>query len=207
MDQVPRVELWMDPACPYSWTAFRWLEEVELGRPIDLRLRLLTLYLVNLGRADLDDDYRQIVQTRRGPARVAMAALQHSGQAGLRAFYEGFGRRTWPEFRWATPEELHEYAREALVEAGLPSALADVMDTDALDDVLRDSHEAGVSALGGLVGTPTTRLDGLAFFGPVLNAIPRGRAAEKVFEGLRLLGRHPQFHELKRPRTAPPVFV
>lgn len=207
MGEAPRVDLWLDPACPYSWTAFRWLEEVQTQRPLDLRLHLMTLYLVNAGRSDLDEDYRQIVLTRRGPARVAMAALHHGGQRGLAAFYEGFGRRNWPKFHWATPEQLHGYAREALAEAGLPAELEDVMDTEECDEALRVSHEAGVATLGGLVGTPTTHIGGTAFFGPVLNAIPRGVAACEIFEGARQLAAHPDFYELKRPRTSPPVFT
>jgi hypothetical protein len=187
--------------------AFRWLQEVQTQRPLALRLHLMTLYLVNAGRADLDEDHWQIVLTPRGPARVAMAALHHSGQVGLRAFYEGFGRRNWPQFHWARPEQLHGYAREALAEAGLPRELEDVMDTEECDEALRVSHQAGVQALGGLVGTPTTHVQGRAFFGPVLNAIPYGAAASEIFEGARLLAAHPDFYELKRPRTSPPVFT
>lgn len=207
MDEALRVDLWLDPACPYSWTAFRWLEEVQAQRPLDLRLHLMTLYLVNAGRSDLDDDYWQIVLTRRGPARVAMAALLHGGQPGLRAFYDGFGRRNWTQFHWATPEQLRGYAREALAEAGLPPELENGMDTEEYDEELRASHEAGVENLGGLVGMPTTHVDGSAFFGPVLNAIPHGAAACEIFEAARLLAAQPDFFELKRPRTSPPVFA
>src|SRR5512133_3547321 len=41
------VDFWFDPVCPYSWTASRWLREVEQRRPLRVRYHIMSLYLLN----------------------------------------------------------------------------------------------------------------------------------------------------------------
>ncbi len=203
---VTVVDLWFDPVCPYSWTASCWLREVERRRPLDVRHHVMSLFLLNEHRTDITPAYRRTVEASRGPARVATAVGTRWGASALGAFYAAFGELVFDTWRRPSAAEYHVAAQHALAQVGLPCDLADAMDSDEHDEILRLSHLAGTAPVGGDVGTPITHLDGTAFFGPVLNAIPRGEDAVRVFDGARLLAGFPEFSELKRTRTRPPVF-
>ena len=81
------------------------------------------------------------------------------------------------------------------------------MDSDEHDEVLRMTHEAGVALVGSEVGTPITRIDGAAFYGPVLNAIPRGDDAVRVFDGAGCSPATPSSSSSSAPECAHPVFT
>lgn len=201
------VDFWFDPVCPYSWTASRWLHEVAGQIPLDLRFHVMSLYLLNEHRTDVAPGYRANVEATRGPSRVMAAAGARCGEEALPSLYSAFGAELFDRWRYHTPMELRHAIEIALVLTGLPADLALAFDDPDADVELRRSHDAGVTPVGGDAGTPTTHIDGVAFFGPVLNAIPRGDDAAKVFDGARLLAGYPEFFELKRTRQRPPVFT
>jgi 2-hydroxychromene-2-carboxylate isomerase len=202
------VDFWFDPVCPYSWTASRWLHEVGRGRQLTVRHHVLSLYLLNRDRTDVAPEYRRNVEASRGPAKVATAVLTRCGMEALADFYTAFGNRVFDVWRRPTSAEYHEVVGAALAEVGLPGDLEDAMESEEYDEAMQASHDSGVDLVGrGDVGTPITSIEGVGFFGPVLNAIPRGEHAVQVFEGARLLAGYPQFFELKRTRQQPPVFT
>ena len=201
------VDFWFDPVCPYSWTASRWLQEVGQRRRLRVRHHVMSLYLLNQDRTDVAAEYRRSVEGSRGPARVATGVAVSFGPEVLADFYTAFGERVFDVWRRPAAAEYHGVIRAALAQLRLPAGLEDAMESDDYDAPLRLSHDAGVALVGGEVGTPITSIGGVAFFGPVLNAIPRGEQAVEVFEGARLLAGYPQFYELKRTRVQPPVFT
>jgi hypothetical protein len=202
---VAVVDLYVDPVCPYTWVVHRWLTEVERARSLDLRHHVMSLAMLN-ETGPLGVTERELIETRRGPSRVATAVLLRRGRPALRAWHTAFGERIFDYWRYASPEELAAASRAALAATGLPLSLADAADDPSYDGPLRASHEEAVAAVGPGCGTPVVVLDGRAFFGPVLSAIPRGDAAVRLFDSLAALSSEPAFNEIKRVRTAPPVF-
>lgn len=200
------VDFWFDPVCPYSWIGSRWLLEVEQCRPVDVRWHVMSLYLLNEHRTD-DPTYLDYLREVSGAARVATAAAYRFGSDVLRELYSGFGEVIFDHWRYATRDECREAMRAALVRARLPLDLVEVFDTTEYDGELRRSHLTAMAAVGDEGGTPSTALNGVAFSGPVLSSIPRGEDATRIFDGCLLLTGFHDFFEIKRTRTAEPVFA
>jgi hypothetical protein len=133
---------------------------------------------------------------------VCIAAEEKYGPEVLGKLYTELGTR----FHNDKVPHSRELIEDALEAAGLDRALADAADTDERDTALRASHTDGMDRVGYEVGTPVISVEGASFFGPVVSPIPRGEAAAKLWDGVRLVAGTDGFFELKRSRTRDPIF-
>jgi hypothetical protein len=195
-----RIELYVDPCCPFAWIAYQWLAEVRQHRALELGLHLMSLPMLNEHQS-VSPGYRRLLAHTWGPARVAAAAVHQHGPDALAPLYEAMARRIFAgaDHYLVIREDLESVILDALSEVGLPARLARAATSDACDGPLRASHDAALAPIGNGVGTPIIHLDGSAFFGPVMTAVPRGSEALQVLDGLRLLAGYPRLFEIKRP--------
>jgi 2-hydroxychromene-2-carboxylate isomerase len=198
-----RVDFWFDPICPWAWITSRWMLEVEKLRPVKTVWHVMSLAVLNEGKDDLPERYREAMRTTAwGPVRVMIAAEQARGPQVLGPLYTALGTRIHQE---KAPREK-ETIVAALAETGLPADLADAMDSTEYDAAVRASHADGIERVGYEVGTPVISVNGMSVFGPVVSPIPRGEAAARLWDGMQLIAGNDGFFELKRSRTRDPIF-
>ena len=196
------VDFWFDPLCPWAWMTSRWLLEAAAVRNLEPRFHVMSLAVLNEDK-DIPQDYRDMLADAWGPVRVAIAAEAKDGPEVLLPLYTALGNRIHLEGR---PID-RALVVEALEEVGLPTDLADAMESDEHDEALRASHQRALDLVGQDVGTPVIAVDGTAFFGPVVTPAPKGEDAGRLWDGVLLVAGTPGFYELKRSRTKGPDFT
>lgn len=192
-DTRAAADFWFDPLCPWAWLASRWMLEVERVRDVATSFHVMSLAILN----DKDaDDFAW------GPVRVCVAAAQQHGEHVVADLYTALGTR----FHVQHAEKSRATVEEALAEVGLPVGLADAMESTQYDEELRKSHTTGMDLVGLEVGTPVIAVGETAFFGPVVTPTPKGEAAGRLWDGVRLVAGTDGFYELKRTRDRDPIF-
>ncbi|MGL5853442.1 MAG: disulfide bond formation protein DsbA, partial [Phycicoccus sp.] len=200
--QRSSAEFWFDPLCPWAWMTSRWMGEVQQVRDVDVTWSVMSLSVLNEGRDELPEQYREMLARGWGPVRVVTAARQAHGDDVVKPLYDAMGER----IHHRGMEDLGTVIAESLAAVGLPATLAEAAGSEAHDEALRASHRRAIDLVGDEVGTPVVAVEGVAFFGPVVTPAPKGEAAGRLWDGCVLVAGTPGFFELKRSRTQGPIF-
>ncbi len=208
------LEFFFDPVCPFCWVTSRWVKDVSRQRGIEVRWRPLSLAILNE-----DTSYEQRREAapeypdshRRGleMLRVVHAARETAGPERIGDLYSALGELVWHSEAPAGDDfeaVMHEMARRrdlrpALERVGLPVELAEAAADETRDADLRAETQEAVQRCGGGVGTPILSFappDGPALFGPVIDAVPTGEEALRLWDAVETLANWGGFAELKR---------
>lgn len=180
----------------------RWILEAEKVRDMRLTFRPMSLGVLNEGRDELPEDYRELMTETWLPARTVMGVLEAHGADGVRDFYTAVGTRLHPGEQPRTIETV----KAALADCGFDEGIADQAAEGAWDEELRASHAEAMRQVGDEVGTPVITINGMSLFGPVISPAPKGEAAGELFDGFAKVTAYPGFFEMKRSRTVGPNF-
>ena len=188
------VDFYFDPICPWAWRTSLWIREVRQVRPLDVRWKFLSLEEINRPAGTLKDSPLQ----SRGPFRVMVAARRLGGEDAVDKLYLALGKA-----RHERDQDLSEDAVlvGALEEAGLSRSLLGeaLSDPSTEEEYLADHH--AVVERGGF-GVATLVIDGdPPIFGPVIEPVPRGDEAGRLFDHVAQMSKLEYFFELKRNRS------
>ncbi|MDH6246151.1 hypothetical protein M2432_003807 [Mycobacterium sp. OTB74] len=189
------VTLWLDPVCPFTWNTARWMQAVAAAGVAEIDWRLLNLAVLNEGRELPAAQQARMVDSRR-VGRLMAAIRRDLGTEPLVAAYFALGELYFDQ---SLPVDV-ELADKVLAAVGTSGITASVLDDDALDGLVGQSHQAAQDAYGGPCGSPLLTINGHTFFGPVFTELPAVEVAAADFAALARLTEMPQFTQIERPR-------
>jgi hypothetical protein len=200
---VVRVELFVDPACMWSWLTSRWLVEVAPKRDLRVRWRCYSLLLRD-GPEGLEDWKAAVWGASLRAVRV-MQALDADDPDGVRGFYEAAVTQGIAAYNAGRPpfQELEG----TLAAAGLASTYAAAADDAAWDEPIRQSMAEASAVVGEGVGTPALVLHRdppVGLLGPVVSPPPTGAEAVRLWDAVVAFTTMPGVLELSRPRPQRP---
>lgn len=206
---MTKVEVYVDPSCPWAWVTSRWVKQVAPVRDLEVTWPSYCL--------EIRDDYdvAPTVPAERRDAVIAAHAISHRmlrifeacreqhGDEGVDALYDAWGPRF---FGRGGPRD--DALLAAVVEAcGFDRSLLAAADDERRDGPIVESMEVAYAFGGPKTQTPTIVVRAeppYGFKGPVMSSFPAGEAAVRMWDAIGVLAAEPAFFEITRPRVTRP---
>jgi hypothetical protein len=199
-----RVDLFVDPACWWSFLTYRLLIQAAPHRQLDLHLRPYSL-LLRAAQEHLEDWKVTVWGASLRAVRV-MQAVEATDPTGVRPFYQAIIARGITAFREGRIPFGDIDA--ALRAAGLPPGYATAADDAERDEQIRRSMDEASAAVGEGVGTPALVLQQnrpVGVLGPVVAGPTTEAEALRVWDAVVAFLAAPSLLELSRPRPRPAI--
>ncbi len=199
-----RVDLFVDPACMWSWLTSRWLVQVAPKRALEVRWRPYSLLLRN-GPEGLEDWKAAVWGASLRAVRV-MQALDVEDPDRVRGFYEALVTQGVAGYNAGRPP--FQDLEGALVAAGLTPTHAAAADDAGRDEHVRQAMAEAFAVIGEGVGTPALivhRDPPVGLLGPVVASTPTDADAVRLWDAVVAFAAVPEVLELSRPRPQRPT--
>ncbi len=204
-----RVEVFVDPSCPWAWITSRWLKEVQPHRDLALSWRSYCL--------EIRDDYGvpPTLPVQLRDTAIAARAIAHrllrifesiraeADEGLIDRLYTEWGRRAFAQ----GPSGDGALLSECLDACGLDPSLIHFGDDPRWDEAIVDAMHVAYEFGGPKTQTPVIvvrREPPHGFKGPVMAPAPTGEAAVRLWDAIDVLTRERGFFEIARPRTKQP---
>jgi hypothetical protein len=203
------LHFYFDPVCPFAWMTSKWVRMVAAQRDYAVDWRFISLRILN---AHIDYSSHFPPEYEAGHTaglrllRVAARVRAEHGGAAVGPLYEAMGTRIFDTSRAVDPLSASDQGARHVLEpllasVGLPRDLAEVLDDESWDEVIRAETDEALALTGRDVGTPILHFmppGGTAFFGPVISRLPSEIDAGALWDHVIGLASFPGFAELKR---------
>jgi hypothetical protein len=197
------VDLFVDPACMWSWLTSRWLVEVAPKRNLEVRWRPYSLLLRD--RPEELEDWKRALWGASHRAVRVMQALDADDPDGIRGLYEAVVTQQMAAYNAGRPP--FQDLEGALVAAGVASKYGAAADQAAWDAPIRQSMAEASAVVGEGVGTPALVLHldpPVGLLGPLVSPPPTGAEAVRLWDAVVAFATVPGVLELSRPRPQRP---
>jgi 2-hydroxychromene-2-carboxylate isomerase len=185
-----------DPVCPWAYRASLWIRAAANARSLDIEWGLLSLEYIN--RNKMEAAHLRLLRQNRWAMRLLANAAQAGGNRAMGELYLAVGKARHERLQALDDPKI---LAGALEQAGLAANLLEESRIDGdLDARLEHDYAQAVNL--GAFGVPTLFLDqgSSPFYGPLIDVVPRGEEAGKLWDYISGLMQLPYFYELKRNR-------
>jgi hypothetical protein len=206
---MTRVEVFVDPSCPWAWITSLWVKEVAPQRDLAVTWRSFCL--------EIRDDYgvAPSVPERLREKAIAAHAVSHRmlrifeaarsqvGEEAVDALYMEWGRRFF-----AKDPVLGILLSECLIACDLDPQLLDAANDEKWDAPITKAMAVAYAFGGPKTQTPTIVVGGnppYGFKGPVMAPAPIGESAVRLWDAIQEITMEPGFFEITRPRGNRPL--
>jgi hypothetical protein len=192
------IDVWFDPACPFTWVTSRWVVRTAPSRSLEVRWRSFSLAILHEEEGPSEAAIRSL-----GHLRVVEAVREAGFEDEVGHLYTELGRRTHDQ------GDTSFAVDDALAAAGLPLDCAGAEADDSLDERVRASMEEAFALVGEDVGVPVIAWGEdearVGIFGPILTEVPDEETGTRIFDAVTALATVPVFSAVQRGRRSRPL--